>query len=61
MIRGVLKIMEAKDLNCFGLEPEHIQCLLISAIDEKGPANFVGLFNTQISLTIGSAVGPGAL
>ena len=39
--RGQLKIMEAKDLNHLGLEPEHMQCLIHSAIYKFGPQNFM--------------------
>ena len=31
------------DLNCFGFEPEHVQCLIHTAITENRPDNFVGL------------------
>ena len=40
---GLLKIMEAKNLNCLGFEPEHVQCLIHNAIYELGPQNFMGL------------------
>ena len=41
--KGLLKIMEAKDLNHLGLEPEHAQVLIYNAICQFGPQNFVGL------------------
>ena len=41
--KGLLKIMEAQDLNHLGLEPEHVQVLIHNAICELGPQNFVEL------------------
>ena len=46
--KGLLKIMEAKDLNRLGFEPEHVQVLLHSAICELGPKNFKGLHQADL-------------
>ena len=37
--KGLLKIMEANNLNHMGLEPEHVQDLIHNIICELGPQN----------------------
>ena len=50
--KGLLKIMEAQDLNCLGLEPEHVQVLIHNAICELRPQNFVGLHQATLCCNV---------
>ena len=74
-MKGLLKILDAKALNCLGFEPEMVQVLLKLAIESKGIKDFVGLrqvalytsmywctarFEEAKDLRIGSVVNRGA-
>ena len=43
VMKGHLKILDAKCLNRLGLEPEMVQVLIKLSIEEKGSKDFVGL------------------
>ena len=46
--KELLKILESKDFNNFGQEPQHLQGVLKCGITENGPENFVGLRQAAI-------------
>ena len=47
--KDIHKIMETQDWNRLGFEPEHVQCLIHTAITENGPDNFVGLWQAALN------------
>ena len=50
--KGLLKIMEAKDLNGLGFEPGHVHVLIHNAISELEPQNFVDLSQATLYAVI---------
>ena len=43
VMKGLLKILDAKSINRLGFEPEMVQVLIKLSLEEKGVKDFVGL------------------